>query len=582
MDNHVEKTEQNNKRRSDLWRIIIALLFLLLSFACVLLSSNSALYFIDRDKIIGGIIPRMRADYGPGALIELAPIDRDRIIAEIASDELALAATPQLVEARAVAVALLPKITPIQFSTPTAAVPTPTPTATPTGKPGVTPPPASPTPKPIAATPTAGIKTPVASATPPPASPTVAGPTPTGTSAPPTATATTEPPTATSTSHPATATPTTANHAPAAGNDTVTVAEDDSVTFNPLANDSDSDGALVPGTLAITANPAHGTAVANPATGEITYTPAANYNGSDSLTYRICDNDGACATATVSITVTPVNDAPQAVDDEFSTPQDTPISLPVLSNDIDIDGPTLFVAAVGSTTAGTVANNSSSVYFTPSAGYVGLAVFTYTASDGSLTDTATVTVTVTPVNHAPVAMPDSVSNAEDTPEDIFVLANDSDVDGDPLTVIAVTTPANGTTSTDGISVRYTPNPNFDGVDTFYYTISDGSLTATAIVTVTQIPINDAPQANADTYSVASNTTLSVAAPGVLSNDTDVEGDTLQANLASGPTAGTLTLDADGGFTYTPPTSFTGAVTFTYNANDGTADSAPATVTINVN
>ena len=177
--------------------------------------------------------------------------------------------------------------------------------------------------------------------------------------------------------------------------------------------------------LAVAATPAHGTATANTSTGEITYTPFTNYSGSNSFTYRICDNDGDCSTATVTITVTPVNDAPVAVNDPLSTNEDTPDFLNVLLNDTDPDNDALFISAVGIPSNGAVTNNRNDLLYTPNLNFNGLDVFTYTVSDGSLTDTALVTVTVNPVNDPPTANDDTQLTAEDTSEEVFVLANDS-------------------------------------------------------------------------------------------------------------------------------------------------------------
>ncbi len=590
MTNRVaEPQHPENETDSVSRRVLIALLFLLLSFLCVFCSSYSALFFVNRDRITGGIRARSQADYGPGVLVLLAPVDRDQIISEIVQDEIDLQSTPVLVEADAVSVALLPKITPVEILfTPTAiaAIPTFTPTPEPGERPAspTNPPPAGPTsttaptqpsPTPVPSTPQPPTSTPPPTATSVPVPPTS---TPTVTPVPPTSTPTATPLPPTNTPPP----PPPTNAPPSVGNDAATVAEGSSIIINVLANDSDNDGLLVVGSLTVTINPANGTAVANPSTGQITYTPTTNFNGTDTFQYRICDNDGACSFGSVTVTITPVNTAPAAVDDFLSLPEDTPTTLNVLANDSDVDGPTLFISAVGLPAIGSVINNSTNLFYTPPPDYFGPDVFTYTVSDGLLTDTATVSLTVTPVNDPPIARPDTVSTAEDTSESIDVLANDSDVDGDVLTIISVSAPANGTATTTGRVVLYFPNLNFDGTDIFTYVISDGLITATSTITVNIVAINDPPLAAADAYSTAVNTVLSQPAPGVLANDTDVDSPSLQAVLAGGPSSGSLTLNSDGSFTYTPALNFTGVATFTYQAGDGSASSGPATVTININ
>src|SRR5207237_1299828 len=152
---------------------------------------------------------------------------------------------------------------------------------------------------------------------------------------------------------------------------------------------------------------------------------------------------------------------------------------------------------------------------------------------------------------------DSYSTAEDVALTVAaatgVLANDTDVDGNPLTAVLGTAPTKGTLALNASgSFTYTPNANVNGADSFTYRASDGSLTSNlATVTITITPVNDAPVATNDSYSVNQDTPLTLAAPGVLANDSDVDGDSLTAALGTGPINGTLTLAPNGGFTYTP-------------------------------
>ena len=199
---------------------------------------------------------------------------------------------------------------------------------------------------------------------------------------------------------------------------------------------------------------------------------------------------------------------------------------------------------------------------------------------------ATVTITVTGANDAPTADDDAYTTAEDTALTVpapGVLDNDTDPDGDPLTAVPVSGPSHGSlTSNANGSFTYTPAADFTGSDSFTYRANDGTLTSnSATVTLTITARNDTPTAAGDAYSTAEDTTLTVNAPGVLGDDSDPDDDPLSAVLVSGPSKGTLTLNGNGSFSYTPADNFTGSDSFSYRANDGTLTSNPATVTISV-
>jgi hypothetical protein len=202
--------------------------------------------------------------------------------------------------------------------------------------------------------------------------------------------------------------------------------------------------------------------------------------------------------------------------------------------------------------------------------------FTYTISDGNGgTSSANVTVTVTSVNDAPVAVNDAVKTNKNTPVVINVLNNDYDTEGDSLTVIAVTQPSNCTAviNPDG-TVTYTPDPGFVGTDSFTYTIRDSNGdTSTATV---YIIVNDVSEAKNDKMTIGKNGTLTGS---VASNDHQTENNTF--SLISGPRHGSLSFKADGTFTYTPDPGFNGVDTFVYSITDPSGHISTATVTISV-
>ncbi|MEX7471267.1 Ig-like domain-containing protein, partial [Mycobacterium adipatum] len=369
------------------------------------------------------------------------------------------------------------------------------------------------------------------------------------------------------------------NDAPVAVGDAVSTDEDTPLSGNVLTNDTDVDGDTLTATLVD--GPTNGTLTLN-ADGSFTYTPDSNFNGADSFTYTAGDGTTTSSVATVSITIDPVNDAPVAVGDTVSTDEDTPLSGNVLSNDSDIDADTLTATLVDGPTNGTLTLNADGSFtYTPDSNFNGADSFTYTTGDGAATSSvATVSITVNPVNDAPVAVGDAVSTDEDTPLSGNVLTNDTDVDGDTLTATLVDGPTNGTLTLnpDG-SFTYTPDTNFNGTDSFTYTATDGTATSSvATVSITVAPVNDTPITVSDSFSTDEDTPLS---GNVLTNDTDVDGDTLTATLVDGPTNGTLTLNPDGSFTYTPDANYNGADSFTYTASDGTATSPVSTVTITI-
>ncbi len=192
-------------------------------------------------------------------------------------------------------------------------------------------------------------------------------------------------------------------------------------------------------------------------------------------TFEVSTGDTAVV---VQATVTAENRAPVAVDDEATTPEDQAVAVNVLRNDTDADGDALAIAAFTQPERGTVARDGdSTLVYTPAADVHGTDAFTYVLSDGALTDTATVTVTITPVNDPPVAVDDTTVTSRNTPRTIDVLANDRDPDGDALTIASA-----ASTSTEGglvevldaAAIRYTPPADFEGLDTFTYVVSDGN------------------------------------------------------------------------------------------------------------
>ena len=383
-----------------------------------------------------------------------------------------------------------------------------------------------------------------------------------------------------------TVTVTPVNDAPEAIADTATVSEDSATTsIDVIANDTDVDlGNIL--SLTTVSTPGTGTVSINSDGFSVDYIPSANFNGTEVITYTVSDGTDT-ATGTLTVTVTSVNDAPEAIADTATVSEDSATtSIDVIANDTDEEEDTLTLTLVNTSGTGTVSINLDgvSVDYTPSADFNGTEVITYTVSDGTDTATGTLTVTVRPVNDAPVAVADTATVLEDAATtSIDVIANDTDVDlGNILSLTTVSTPGTGTVSIslDGVSVDYTPSADFNGTEVITYTVSDGTDTATGTLTVTVTPVNDAPEAIADTATVSEDSaTTSID---VIANDTDVDlGNILSLTTVSTPGTGTVSINLDGvSVDYTPSADFNGTEVITYTVSDGT-DTATGTLTVTV-
>ena len=340
-------------------------------------------------------------------------------------------------------------------------------------------------------------------------------------------------------------------------NDSATVTEDAAASaINVLANDTPS-GATK--TITAKTNGSNGTVVITGGGTGLTYQPDPNYCGSDSFTYTI----NGSSTATVSMTVNCVDDAPVAVNDTATVNEDAgATAVSVLSNDTDVDGGTKAIQSASDPATGTVAitGGGTGLTYQPNANYCGPDSFTYTLNGG---DSATVSMTVTCVDDPPVAVNDSATVTEDAGATaISVLGNDTDVDGGTKTINSATPPANGTVAITGggTGLTYQPDLNYCGPDSFTYTLNGGD---SATVSMTVNCVDDLPVAVADSGSVNVTVNAGSVTLNVLANDTDVDaGPKSVATISQQPAHGTAAV-AGGG---------TGA---TYQLNASYCDDAPA-------
>ena len=286
---------------------------------------------------------------------------------------------------------------------------------------------------------------------------------------------------------------TNANEGPAAVADTAATNEDEPVTVDVLANDTDPDGDAL--RVESVSQPAHGTARIAAGSG-IVYAPESDWHGTDRFAYTAADGHGGTAEAEVEVRVAPVNDVPVAVADTAATNEDEPVTVDVLANDTDTDGDALRIESVSPPRHGTARATADGIVYAPEADWHGTDRFTYTAADGhGGTAEAEVEVRVAPVNDVPVAVADTAATNEDEPVTVDVLANDTDTDGDALRIESVSPPRHGTARATADGIVYAPEADWHGTDRFTYTAADGhGGTAEAEVEVRVAPVNDAPVA----------------------------------------------------------------------------------------
>ena len=398
------------------------------------------------------------------------------------------------------------------------------------------------------------------------------------------------------------------NDQPVANTQSATTAED-TAKILVLGNDDDSERTQTL-TLNILTGPSHGTLTGfNATTGEVTYTPAGDYNGSDSFTFTLTDDSTAggaaltSAEATVSITVTEVNDAPTANADTATVAEESSVTLDVRTNDskgpANESGQSLTVT-VATALHGTVTINADgTLTYEPNDDYNGSDTISYTITDNGatngaadpLTSSSTVAVTVSEVNDAPTANADSTIVAEDGSVTLDVRTNDSkgpaNESGQSLTV-TVATALHGTVTinADG-TLTYEPNDDYNGSDTISYTITDNGttngaanpLTSSSTVDVTVSEVNDAPTANADTATVAEENSVTLD---VRTNDSkgpaNESGQSLTVTVATA-LHGTVTINANGTLTYEPNDDYNGSDTISYTITDnGTTNGAAIPLT----
>ncbi|HDM8242956.1 TPA: tandem-95 repeat protein, partial [Vibrio campbellii] len=365
--------------------------------------------------------------------------------------------------------------------------------------------------------------------------------------------------------------------APVAEDDNIQTDEDVSITIDVLANDDDKDS----GSLTIdsaTVPEEQGTVVI--VDGELVFTPAEDFNGEATITYVVTDGE-LTDEATASVTVNPVNDAPVANDDSTTTDEDTPVTIDVLPNDIDVDGDTLtIVNASVPAEQGTVEIVDGKLVFTPAENFNGDATISYTVSDGALEDQAEVSVTVNPLNDAPTT--ENVIPPQVLPEDFAeytINLNDafSDVD-DADSELTFTVSGNSNIQVsivDGIAT-ITPTADWNGSEELTFTATDQS--GLEVSQTVDFTVNAVADIVADSADIVEDTPTIL---NVLGNDSfEGQAPVVSVEAGNGPANGSVVVNNDGTITYTPNQDYNGADEFTYTVTSGGVTET-TTVSLNV-
>ncbi|MBK9447961.1 MAG: tandem-95 repeat protein [Bacteroidetes bacterium] len=305
----------------------------------------------------------------------------------------------------------------------------------------------------------------------------------------------------------------------------------------------------------------------------ITLTPLPSSTGQSTFSLIICDNGNVplCDTVFVIWTLAPLNDRPVALDDAITTNEDTPVSIPLLGNDFDAENDPLAVTLIGGPLHGTAAMNLNNLDYTPGFNYVGFDTIVYRVCDNALPvgcDTATIIITILPINDNPLAVDDSITLPNDTTQvNVPIIVNDSDPESGVLSITIGCPPAHGTATvnTNTLQIVYVPDPTYIGLDSLCYILCDDGnpvLCDTAYVYFNIFNGNEPPLAVDDMDTTLLQDTVLIS---IIPNDSDPNGDAFSTTaLICGPMNGTVTLDTLLGIlTYVPNVGYLGPDSICY-------------------
>ncbi|UOE82327.1 tandem-95 repeat protein [Vibrio splendidus] len=369
------------------------------------------------------------------------------------------------------------------------------------------------------------------------------------------------------------------NDAPVSGDLAYTINEDSSITLSQeqllaRADDIDSDNLE-----AINLSTDENATIQHNDDGSYTITPNADYNGDLDLNFDIIDNDGGSVQVGLDITVNPVNDLPQAQDQQFTIEEDGTLlftDADLLAGASDIDGDELSIENVLYTGAdGVLSDNGDGTYsFAPNENFNGDVQFSFDVSEGTDSTSAVIDVSVTPENDPPVAGSTSYTVQEDgqiTISDEQLLANSSDVEGDvSLSGVSYSGDDGSFVDNGNGTYTFTPNENFDGdISLDVVVVDEDGATATTTAGIDVIAVNDGPETSGIQAEVDEDNSITITQEQLLANATDIEGDELTAsNLQTNDPDATIVTNDDGSFTITHTENFNGELGFTYSISDG--------------
>lgn len=349
--------------------------------------------------------------------------------------------------------------------------------------------------------------------------------------------------------------------------------EDSEIVIDPVAQDSDGD----PLSYRVSTEPSYG--VVRVDGGTFYYTPIADYNGEDRFEYKASDGQLESAAAEVAVSILPVNDAPVADAQALTVKQGA--SLDIIFSGVDIDSESLSFEVVSNPEHGQLSETDDGVRYVPDLPYHGIDQLSYRAFDGELySEPAIIDIVVDQTIFQPVAEPDTLSTAEDLElriEPDALLANDRQVAGDYVTIEIVLEPGLGSLVSNGSGWTYTPDPDVNGLDRFQYRLAQAGLVSEAVVVEIEIaPVNDTPVATPASFTGYETAELlgELAA-------FDADGDQLTFHVAAPPAHGTLSVSAEGSFSYQPNPGYAGSDGFSFTASDHVSTSEPAIVSIAV-